>query len=294
MPLGPLDISNINVLVVDSNAHTRAITTTILRGAGVTRVKIAETDPAAVEFLRSTEPHLAVFEWEDKGINGLFLARRVRAGMIGPNRALPIILLTSKASLSDVNDARMVGVNEYCIKPISAHVLMTRINEVVHRPRDFVDSPEYVGPCRRRKFLDAYGGPLRRLSDPTEEFLDDPMEEENKKRLKMRIDRLARAASELIPGDRTRLRNVLVATTEMQAMAQDVGDGFLTRAAASLLRYLNGVGASSKLDPTIIDTHVDAMRQLLALPNIERELRDRVAAGLDKVVDKRLQSARGC
>ncbi len=293
MPLGPLDLTAINILVVDSNAHTRAITSTILRGAGITRVKTAETDPAAVEFLRTTEPHLAIFEWEDKGINGLFLARRVRAGLAGPNRALPIILLTSKASLNEVTDARMVGVNEYCIKPISAHVLVTRINKVVNRPREFVDSPEYVGPCRRRKFIDAYGGPLRRLSDPTEEFLNDPMEEENKQRLKMRIDRLALAANELIPGDRARLRNVLLATTEMRAQAQDIGDGFLMRSAASLLRYLNGVGASSKFDPTIIDTHVDAMRQLLALPNIEREMRDRVAAGLDKVVDKRLQSARG-
>lgn len=254
MPLGPLDISRVNVLVVDSNPHTRMITCTILRGAGVTRIQTSESEADATEQLRMGDPFLAIFEWEQTGVNGLLLTGRVRAGQVCDNRALPIILLTSRASLSDVTAARMVGVNEYCIKPISAQVLMTRINEVVHRPREFVDSPEYVGPCRRRKFVDDYAGPYRRLSDPTEEFIDDPMEEENKLRMRARIDRLARAAADLTPGDRVKLRQVFTATNETRAMAQDIGDALLARSAASLMRYLTGVGASTKLDPTIIDT----------------------------------------
>jgi DNA-binding response OmpR family regulator len=292
MPLGPLDMSRVHVLVVDSNPHSRMITCTLLRGAGVTRIQVSESEADATDQLRLCDPHLAILEWEQTGVNGLLLTGRVRAGQISDNRALPIILLTSRASLQDVNAARMVGVNEYCIKPISAQVLMTRVNEVVHRPREFVDSPEYVGPCRRRKFVDEYAGPYRRLSDPTEEFLDDPLEEEKKLRMRARIDRLARAAADLTPGDRVKLRQVFTATNETRALSQDIGDALLARSAASLMRYLTGVGASAKLDPKIIDTHIDAMRQLLALPNAERLLRDKVALGLDKIVDKRLQNTR--
>jgi DNA-binding response OmpR family regulator len=292
MPLGPIELNRVTVLVVDSNVHTRNITCTILRGAGLKGVHTAESEADAIEYLRLQTPHLTIMEWEQNGVNGMLMTGRIRSGQIIDNRALPIILLTSRASLADVNAARQVGVNEYCIKPISAQVLMTRVNEVVFRPRDFVDSPEYVGPCRRRKFLDAYAGPLRRLSDPTEEFIDDPEEEENKARMRIRIDRLAKAANDLVPGDRGKLRQVFTAANEARALSQDIGDALLERSSSSLMRYLTGVGASAKLDPQIIDTHVEALRQLLVLPNVERATRERVAFGLDRIVDKRLNQAR--
>ena len=50
-------------------------------------------------------------------------------------------------------------------KPFSANSLITRIKEVIERPRMFVSSRKYFGPDRRRKAQEDYAGPWRRHGD---------------------------------------------------------------------------------------------------------------------------------
>lgn len=54
---------------------------------------------------------------------------------------------------------------------------MDRIIAVIDKPRPFIKTPTYVGPCRRRTNPKDYMGPWRRAND-------DPEAEQEKLRLK--------------------------------------------------------------------------------------------------------------
>ena len=55
--------------------------------------------------------------------------------------------------------------NEFIVKPITAKAVLDRINAVIMRPRAFIQSADYVGPCRRRRDQPDYAGPFRRSAD---------------------------------------------------------------------------------------------------------------------------------
>ena len=52
--------------------------------------------------------------------------------------------------MSRVIEARDAGVNEFVVKLISVKSLYSRIDALIHRPRDFVKTGKYFGPDRRR------------------------------------------------------------------------------------------------------------------------------------------------
>lgn len=280
----------LSALIVDAGTHHRKLVAALLRGYGLTRVHPAESPTEVRAAVRRLDPSFIVLEWGlDKAVNACDIAREIRLDRELPNRAVPIIVVTVRASRVDVEAARNAGIDEYVVKPVSAAALLARIQEVVLRPRPFVDSATYVGPCRRRKQAVDYRGPFRRLTDPVDDFSADPQESSRKSRARELVQRLAEIARNVPPGDRARVRAVYTATREAEIGAMDIADDPLRRSFASLIRYLEGVGASDSLDPRVLDTHVEAMVQLVALPDAAVIMRERVAAGLETVVTKRLR-----
>jgi DNA-binding response OmpR family regulator len=64
-----------------------------------------------------------------------------------------------------VEAARDAGVTEFIAKPITVQNLMSRLAEIVERPRPFVRCGTYFGPDRRRRKLENFVGPWRRKDD---------------------------------------------------------------------------------------------------------------------------------
>lgn len=288
MGSGATDVSQASVLVLDSNAFTRGITMGFLRAAGVTRLADAATLEDAIGKCREIEPHALLLEWEDKGLDGLEITREIRGGKTSVDRAIPIVLTTSRASMTDVEAARRIGVTEYAVKPMSARALVSRIEQVLYRPRPFIVTDSYVGPCRRRSIDPYFMGPFRRAADPKLDPNADPHEQMLKVRLSAHVSRLAFEAKTYMTGERWRVRFVLGACSALRDVANEQGDAPAGIAAESLHRYLSAVGADPRVDPSIVEMHIAALGQLVGLPNAEIALRDQVATGLQKVVTKRL------
>ena len=76
----------------------------------------------------------------------------------------PLVLMSGHTEQWRVNMARDAGVNEFLAKPISAKTLYDRILAVIEKPRPFVRTKNYFGPCRRRVNSRDYAGPERRFS----------------------------------------------------------------------------------------------------------------------------------
>jgi DNA-binding response OmpR family regulator len=74
-------------------------------------------------------------------------------------------MVTGYADRVRVLEARDAGVTELIVKPVTANAVLTRLNQVIYKPRPFARTEDYYGPDRRRRSELSYNGPLRRHLD---------------------------------------------------------------------------------------------------------------------------------
>ena len=153
------------VMVVDDNQHMRSIVATILTAVGVGQIRECWDGAEALDALRQWPADVAIIDYHMSPIDGVEFTRLVRNAGDSPNPYLPIIMLTGYAERSRVMEARDAGVTEFIVKPVTAHAVLNRLNNVIFKPRPFIKTSEYFGPDRRRKQDENYDGPWRRAED---------------------------------------------------------------------------------------------------------------------------------
>ncbi len=161
------DLSNLEILVVDDSYHMRRLLRTLLQVLKVRNVHEAENGADALAALRSSPIDIVLADCQMQPVDGIQLAQKIRRSDKLPNSAVPIIMISGHSSPELITQARDVGVHEFLLKPVSATSLQERITSVLARPRPFVRSAGYVGPCRRRRDRNAYAGPERRGTSRT-------------------------------------------------------------------------------------------------------------------------------
>ena len=106
-----------------------------------------------------------------------------------------------------------------------------------------------------------------------------------------RVAALEAAARDLRPGDAAAARLVFKAVQDLTAVAEEIGDPNLSFGAKEMARYLQAQGATERLDPEVVRTHVAALHQLVHLPHALSQEREAVAQSLKRMVDKKLKAA---
>lgn len=158
---------NVNVLIADADACLAQAVIHNLRAMGFVHVSHVRSSEDAIQAIRSQAIGFLITEWDIKGSNGVKLVRYLRTSPDSPNRSLPIIMLTGRGEISDVEAARDVGITEFVVKPFSAQTLFKRIQQMVDNPRGFVITKSYIGPERRRRGAAPTGVKERRILTPT-------------------------------------------------------------------------------------------------------------------------------
>ena len=158
-------LRSLNVLLVDDNQNMRAIAAAVLHSADIRNVHEAAEGATAFDLLRRHPIDLAIVDFNMFPLDGVAFTRLVRTSPDSPNTFLPIIMMTGHSERSRVYEARDAGVTEFIVKPLTAKAVLDRINAVIMRPRAFIKTDDYNGPCRRRRETSDYSGPLRRASD---------------------------------------------------------------------------------------------------------------------------------
>lgn len=143
----------------------RKIVGTILRALGVKYAYQANDGADGIDAMRIYRPDVVIVDWEMQGITGIEFISLIRNASDSPNPYVPIIFLTSHSDPQHVKEARDAGVSEYLIKPVSASSLYSRFLSIINKPRPFVSSKDYFGPCRRRNKTSNYPGDDRRVSE---------------------------------------------------------------------------------------------------------------------------------
>ncbi|HMO59072.1 MAG TPA: response regulator transcription factor [Roseiflexaceae bacterium] len=123
-----------HILVVEDEAEIAGYLRRGLAFEGFS-VEIAADGPAAITAARERPPDLVVLDLMLPGIDGLEVARRLRAGS-----DVPIIMLTARDAVPDRVAGLEAGADDYLIKPFAFEELLARIRVQLRR-RQRIDHP---------------------------------------------------------------------------------------------------------------------------------------------------------
>ena len=123
------------ILVVDDDAPIRRMLDRTLSAEGYAVETAADGGEALAAVERST-PDLLVLDVTMPGVDGLAVARRLRAKGL----AIPVLLLTARDSVPDRVAGLDAGADDYLVKPFATEELLARVRALLRRGK----SPEEV------------------------------------------------------------------------------------------------------------------------------------------------------
>ena len=121
-------------VVVDDNAHMRAILVAILRAFGSREIYEAEDGASGLEAVEAYSPDILVSDLKMPIFDGVELTQMIRNPDGCKHPFLPIIIVSAYSEKKHVLAARNAGATEFLAKPVSATALFHRIQNVIANP----------------------------------------------------------------------------------------------------------------------------------------------------------------
>ncbi len=288
--LAPSDFKRLKVLIVDPNAFMRGVVADSLRRLQVTHITGAASAMEAFQIGRTMKPDVIFVDWDAGRMTGLEFTRELRRNSTGVPRETPVILLAGTIDHEQLMTARHCGINEFLLKPVSAQGVLSRIEEVILRPRKFIDSRNYVGPCRRRRDDPAFAGPWRRLTDEPPVKAINENAAANAFKLRAILDNLTAYADRATEDRAAGIRGMYRLLNEYAGEVAALGDDIIVRVWNTALRYIEGVGMTDSYDVDVIKHHFQTIASILAMPEEAFLHRTSVANELDRLVNKKIHA----
>ena len=165
----PYKLDQAKILVVDDMLPMLKLTQSILNIFGFKNVYTAQNGKEGFDLVCQNDPDLVITDWMMEPMDGLEFTRKVRTSPLTPNPYVPILMMTGFSSRLRVESARDCGITEFLVKPFTSKDLYARVQQIIEKPRQFVDAGTFFGPDRRRRTIPDYEGPKRRDDDGSKE-----------------------------------------------------------------------------------------------------------------------------
>lgn len=125
------DISDLKVLIVEDQQEARAMIKNMLMELGINQVFESPDGREALRFIDSAFDFidLIICDWNMPEMNGVELLRQLRT--VDPD--LPFLMVTGRADMGSVVEAKSSGVTGYVSKPFSAQQLEAKLRIILHR-----------------------------------------------------------------------------------------------------------------------------------------------------------------
>jgi CheY-like chemotaxis protein len=129
----PEEINGLSLVIVDDDADTLDLMTSLLEQAGA-QVKPARTAAEAFEAVQSVRPDLLISDIGMPGEDGYSLMHRIRLLPVEAGGKTPAVSLTAFARAEDRARALQGGFQAHVAKPVEMNELLAVIASLVARP----------------------------------------------------------------------------------------------------------------------------------------------------------------
>lgn len=116
------------ILIVDDFSTMRRIVRNCLKQIGFTNVTEAADGKIALEKLQNNEFKLIISDWNMPNMMGIDLLKSVRGSE--RHKHIPFLMVTAEAQKENIIEAAKAGVSNYVIKPFTADILGTKLEQV--------------------------------------------------------------------------------------------------------------------------------------------------------------------
>jgi two-component system, OmpR family, response regulator MtrA len=116
------------LLVADDDEDVLMLVQLRLSRSGY-EVVVARDGEEALRLVREKQPDLAVLDWMMPKASGLEVLRALRADE--ETASIPVLMLTARASASDIEQGLAAGADDYIAKPFSPQELATRVQSIL-------------------------------------------------------------------------------------------------------------------------------------------------------------------
>jgi DNA-binding response OmpR family regulator len=152
------------VIVMDPIPASARLCADLLKDMGARQVVSQHRTVQGLEMLANLDPLLICIESMGPDFDGVDLISRLRRSRL-PCRTAPVIMITGEATVESIRQARDAGMHEVLRKPYAAKDLFRRVENVVLKPRAWIEAQMYVGPDRRRFNSGEFTGAHKRSAD---------------------------------------------------------------------------------------------------------------------------------
>jgi DNA-binding response OmpR family regulator len=116
------------VLVADDDEGIRELIVFKLEAAGY-RTLVADNGRSAMALAVSEHPHLVILDVSMPGLDGLGFCYELHSS---PQTAhIPVIIISGRGTPSDVDLGRMVGAEDYLVKPVDPAALLRSVQRLL-------------------------------------------------------------------------------------------------------------------------------------------------------------------
>lgn len=115
-----------SILVVDDNADIRDLLSFILEDEGYTVLTATEGE-AALAVIKESEPELVLLDIMMPGRSGIDILKEVRSSKRESINQTPIVMITAKSQVADIDEALEAGATSYIVKPFRAEALLEKV-----------------------------------------------------------------------------------------------------------------------------------------------------------------------
>jgi DNA-binding response OmpR family regulator len=245
--------ASVKIVLADSDSYMRQGLRNAFATEGYQDFRTVGRVTLLRELLASTPTDLLILDVDAPDGDAIGLVRDIRAGKLGRNPFLPIIMATWDADPGKIGRAAHAGVDAILAKPLAPAHLFSRIDFLVNSRKPFIATNTYFGPERRTRERQ---GCIRHfevpntLKDKIEGRPVDPaaldnqvgalMQEMEKSRLEtsaaLLVEKVAEVCDAYETGTRRKgLGNALVMINRMAEDIRHYGKGEITKLSASLV-----------------------------------------------------------
>ena len=145
-----MDFEQMDVYLFDSDSHTASVTRQAFAQAGVSSPNLILDRKKLIDILHHSRCDLLALDCEHSEGQRQQIIRDLRSGNCEINDRMRIVALTSQPTRELINEVIHAGADGVLVKPLVPAKIHHLIEQLTVNGPDYVVTPDYVGPNRRR------------------------------------------------------------------------------------------------------------------------------------------------